>query len=161
MQFVEQAEGLGESVSEAESLVLDELRLDPAVYDGLWRMAALRLHLKAVDPLPTPGDDARRAALDRLRRRHGLLSRAALEAWAEACDLDQAGLNRLLDYEATLEASLPRAGQELDAALLDILRSEGSYATLAARARDKQACLENAGKPASAPSALSSRVLQD
>jgi hypothetical protein len=121
----------------------------------------LRLRLDADNPPPPADAGARRAALDRLRHRHGLWSRTALEAWAEACDLDRAGLDRLLDFEAALESCAAAAGPALDCALLDVLRREGHYLSLAARARDKVQCLAAAEKLATAPSAPSPAVLLD
>ncbi|WP_193369881.1 TfuA-like protein [Pelagibius marinus] len=160
-QFVEQADDAAAPVGAEEGLVLEELYLEPDLYTALRRLAVLRLQLLAPEA-PPPGDDAaRRAALDQLRRRHGLLSRAALEAWAEDCDLDREGLDRLLAYEAAVESRARSAGAALAAALLDVLRSEGHYPALAARARDKQERLERLGKGRTAPSALSSEALVD
>ncbi len=160
-QFVEQAAGQTAAVSPEEQRVLEELRLRPDIYNGVQRLAVLRRQLDAAEAPPLPDAAARRAALDSLRRRHGLLSRAALEAWAADCDLDKAGLDRLLDYEATLVGAAEAAGPALDGALLDVLRSEGHYPALAARARDKQARLEVAKRQGTAPSALSSEALLD
>jgi hypothetical protein len=160
-QFVEQAEAGASAQSAAERGVLEELRLDPDLYVGIRDSAVLRLRLDADNPPPPADAGARRAALDRLRHRHGLWSRTALEAWAEACDLDRAGLDRLLDFEAALESCAAAAGPALDCALLDVLRREGHYLSLAARARDKVQRLAAAEKLATAPSAPSPAVLLD
>ncbi len=159
-QFVEETEDPAEPTAE-EQRVLEELRLDPALYRSLREAAVLRLGLVAAEPPAPPDAAARRAALDRLRQRFGLWSRESLDRWAADNDLDRAGLNRLLDYEAALEATAAAAGQALDKALLDILRREDRYRTLAERARDKQRRLSAAGWRASAPSALSQRPLLD
>lgn len=158
-QFVESTTEAAAVVGEAERRVLDELRLDPALAAALRTTAVLRHQLLAEAPPPAPDEAARRGALDRLRRRHGLWSRQALDAWARDCDLDRAGLNRLLDYEATVEAAAEAAGPALDLALLDVLRSEDRYRALADRARDKERRLTDA--PATAPSAQSSAPLLD
>ena len=160
-QFVEQAAGAASDLSPEEQRVLEELRLQPDLYDGVQRLAVLRQQLGSGDFPPRPDAAARRAALDRLRRRHGLLSRAALESWAVDCHLDKAGLDRLLDYEADLALAAEAAGPALDSALLDVLRSEGHYPALAARARDKEERLTVAKEQGSAPSALSSEALVD
>ena len=160
-QFVEQSEGAAPVLSTAERAVLEEVRLDPQFYESLHTKALLRLRLHADDPLPVADAAARREALDRLRRRHGLLSREALDRWAAACDLDRAGLNRLLDFEAALQVCRAAAGSDLEAALLDILRSEGRYLRLAARARDKEQRLQPTFETEAAPSALSSQSLLD
>lgn len=160
-QFVEQAGDEAAGITAEEHRVLDELRLDPLRYAELHKLALLRLQLQVPEAPPPVDAAARRGALDRLRLRHGLLSRAALEAWAADNDLDRAGLDRLLDYEAALEARTQAAGPALESALLDVLRSEGHYPALAARARDKQQRLDAAGDEATAPSALSSEALVD
>ena len=160
-QFVEQAEESAASMTAAERDVLDELRLEPALYEGLLEKALLCRQFATPEVTPEPDEAARRQALDRLRRRHGLLSRAALDAWATDCDLDRAGLERLLRYEAGLEAAVAAAGPALDVALLDVLRREGLYHGLAVRARDKCECLGAAEKVAAAHSALSSEALLD
>ncbi len=160
-QFVEQAEDAAAPLGAEEGRVLDELYLDPELYAALRRLAVLRLQLQAPEPSPPLDDGSRRAALDRLRWRHGLLSRAALEAWAADCDLDREGLDRLLAYEAAVESRARSAGPALAGALLDVLRSEGHYPALAARARDKQERLEKADGGNTAPSALSSDALVD
>jgi hypothetical protein len=158
-QFVERAEIDPPALTAAERAVLEELRLDPDLYASVRDIAVLRLRLDAIDP-PAPADEsARRAALDRLRHRHALWSRQDLDAWAEACDLDRAGLDRLLDFEAALESCAAVTGAALEAALLDVLRREGHYPALAARARDKVRCLAATRKSPAAPSALSPAAL--
>lgn len=158
-QFVEQAGDSQAALSEAERDVLEELRLDPGLYAELRDAAVLCLQLASPEAPPPAGADARRAALDRLRRRHGLMSRAALDAWAADCDLDRAGLDRLLDFEAAVAAAAAAAGPALDSALLDVLRREGRYAALAARARDKRRRLNTHQRNATAHSALSSEAV--
>ncbi len=160
-QFVEQTDEPVAAISEAERAALEELKLDPDLYQELCGRAALWLRLEMGEALPPTGEDARRDALDRLRRRQGLLSREQLETWAEDCNLDRAGLQRLLDYEASLEACIAEAGPMLDRALLDVLRSEERYMALAGRARNKQRLLEQTEETVSAPSALSSAALLD
>ncbi|MEO3429002.1 TfuA-like protein [Pelagibius sp. CAU 1746] len=160
-QFVEQSADAAAPVAAQEARVLEELYLDPDLHAALRRLAVLRLQLQVPEAAPPIDDGARRAALDRLRRRHGLMSRAALEAWAADCDLDREGLDRLLSYESAVESRAQSAGPALAAALLDVLRSEGHYPALAARARDKRQRLEKAGEGHTAPSALSSQPLVD
>ena len=141
-QFVEQSQDPSAAITAAERLVLEELRLDPASYRAMRNLAALWQRLDAGEALAPVDDHARRQALDRLRRRHGLLSREALEAWAEDGDLDRAGLDRLLTYEVALGRCAAEAGP-------------------AARARDKETLLGPPGETAAAPSALSSEALLD
>ncbi|WP_340120027.1 TfuA-like protein [Pelagibius sp. 7325] len=159
-QFVEEAADGAAAVSNAERDVLEELRLDPDLYLSLREAALLCLQLAAPAPVLVD-EEGRRAALDRLRHRHGLMSRAALDDWAESCDLDRAGLDRLLAFEAAAETAAAEAGPALDVALLDVLRREGRYAALAARARDKAQRLSGHKTEAAAHSALSSGALLD
>ena len=144
-QFVESSHAQPRhSVSAEESLVLDELRLDPQLYAELRPLAVLRYAcLHAGDPA-APSEDERRGALDLLRRRFGLWSRESLSAWAKTNDLDRAGFDRLIDTEALLQRHAEAAGPLLDAFLLDVLRSEGRYEPLARRASDKAAWIEEA-----------------
>jgi hypothetical protein len=159
-QFIEEADDGAAAVSTAERGVLEELRLDPDLYASLRDAALLCLRLAA--PVPVLVDEeGRRAALDRLRHRHGLMTRAALDDWAQACDLDRAGLDRLLAFEAAAAVAAAEAGPALDVALLDVLRREGRYAALAARARDKEQRLSGQRTDATAHSALSSGALLD
>ena len=160
-QFVEQTDEPGETTTEAESLVLEELRLDPQLYDTVSRTAMLWSRLEAGSLQPPLDDEGRRATLDPLRRRHGLMSRAALDAWAEDCDLDRSALDRLLRYEAAMQESEAVSETALDLALLDVLRGEGHYLRLAERARDKQERLTQQLESGAAPSALSSESLLD
>jgi hypothetical protein len=160
-QFVELSAAQTGGLSVAEASVLEELRLDPPRYEAARRNALLRLVVEGV-VVPDAVDDAgRRAALDRLRRRRGLLTREMLEAWASDNDLDRAGLDRLLDFEAALEDCAGQAGAALDRALLDGLRAEDSYVELSQRADDKAACLAQMQVGVAAPSALSSGALLD
>lgn len=137
-QFVEaSADRPAQEVSRAEGLVLDELRLDPDLYDEVRPIAALRhacLSGGAGAPL---GEAERRAAVDRLRRRNGLWSRDALTKWAKANNLDRAGFDRLIEIEARIAQQTAAAGSEMDAFLLDVLRADGRYERLARRAADK------------------------
>lgn len=133
-QFVEAATELGE----AETLVLEELRLDPTL-----RQAAARAALGRMGPAVPTADLA--AALDAFRTRHGLWSRAALDAWMADNALDGAGLEQLLRQEAALDAATATGGPELDRAMLAQLRLDGRFAPLLARARAKQAALAGRG----------------
>lgn len=159
-QFVEQP-GDSPALTAPEQQVLEELRLDPQAYGRLRDAAVLRLSLDAGEPVAPPDQAARLAALDRLRKRHGLWSRESLESWAAESDLDRDGFDRLLDFEAALEATAEAGGAALESALLDVLRREDRYRALAERARDKEQRLAAAGLSASAPSARSQGPLLD
>jgi hypothetical protein len=126
--------------------ILDELRLDPAYPVARDRTLLRFLAQRDAERQRQPSDQAlQRAALDRLRARHGLLRRADLDRWLEARDLDAGQLERLIADEARLEALVAQTAAGLDDRLLDDLRLHGDYARLAERARDKQALLAAQG----------------
>jgi hypothetical protein len=127
--------------------ILDELRLDPAAYPvardrTLLRLLARREALRRRQP---SDQSLQRAALDRLRARHGLFRRVDLERWLEERDLDASRLEQLIADEAYLEGLLAQAADGLDDRLLDALRLHGDYGRLAARARAKEALLASLG----------------
>lgn len=127
--------------------ILDELRLDPAAYGlvrdrALLRVLAHRERLRRHQP---PEKSAQRAALDRLRARHGLFRRADLDQWLKARDLDAARFEQLIADEAQLESLAARTASGLEDRLLDHLRLQGDYPRLAERARAKQTMLAAQG----------------
>jgi hypothetical protein len=127
--------------------ILDELRLDRTAYPvardrTLFRLLARREAQRRHQPADVV---LQRAALDRLRARHGLFRRVDLEHWLEENDLDAERLEQLMADEACLDGLVAEAGEGLDDRLLDDLRLEGDYARLAARARAKQALLAAQG----------------
>lgn len=126
-----------QAITEVEQRVLDELRLDPVLYVELRPLAVLRFACCTPAAAPTPSREERRAALNHLRRRNGLWSRAALEDWAKANDLDREGFDRLIETEAMIEQQSTSAGAKLEIFLLDVLRSSARYEALAQRAADK------------------------
>jgi hypothetical protein len=127
--------------------ILDELRLDPGAYAAARDRALLRLlaQREAQRRRQLPERGSQRAALERLRTRHGLFRRADLERWAEARDLDAARLEQLIADEALLERLVREVAGGLDDQLLDDLRLHGDYSGLAARAREKQTLLAAQG----------------
>jgi hypothetical protein len=127
--------------------ILDELRLDPGAHAAARDRALLRLlaQREAQRRHQSPELASQRAALERLRTRHGLFRRAELERWAAARDLDAARLEQLVADEALLERLVTEVADGLDDRLLDDLRLHGDYPRLAARARAKQALLAAQG----------------
>ena len=127
-------------------MLLDELRLDGRAYvearrAGLMRMAALR---ECESEGLAPGDEARRRALDRLRRRLGLFGRGTLDRWLAENDLTAASFGRLIDEEARIEQLEALARPRAEAHLLDDLRVRGDYTRYSARARAKRLTLDGA-----------------
>ena len=122
---------------EADTLVLEELLLDPPA-----RLAAERAALGRMAAPIAPPDIA--ATLDRFRARQGLWSRADLDAWMQRNALDTAALERILQREAALDEAARQGGPELHAAMLEHLRLTGQFSKLLERARAKQAALADA-----------------
>jgi hypothetical protein len=127
--------------------ILDEVRLDPAAWSVARDRALLRLlaHREAKRRRQPSDPSLQRAALERLRARHGLFRRADLERWLEASDLDAAALEQLIADEARLQGLVAQTEGGLADRLLDDLRLHGDYPRLAGRARAKQALLEAIG----------------
>ena len=85
-----------------------------------------------------PSRDETRAALTKLRAKLGLYTRAELDRWMAANDLDPVSLERMIENEARLEELRRRFERSLEPALLEELRLSGAYARLAERAVKKQ-----------------------
>ena len=130
----------------ADERVLEELRLEPDTYAAVRDRALLRFlaRREAERRRHTPDIGARRELLDRLRARHGLFTRAALDRWLETNGIEARQLERLLEDEARLESINALATPALRDALLDELRLRNEFAGFAARARDKQAAARGA-----------------
>jgi len=145
------ASGRGDAADDggwvADERVLEELRLEPETYLALRDRALLRLLAgrEAGRRRHTVDADTRRDLLGRLRVRHGLFTRAALDRWLEANAIDGRKLERIVEHEAQLEAIGALAAPALPAHLLDELRLRNHFARLAARARDKEEFLASLG----------------
>ena len=120
--------------------VLEELRLEPATYLAVRDRALLRLLAarEAARQRHSVDAGARRERLSRLRARHDLFSRAALDRWLEANAIDGGQLERMVDEEAQLEAIGALAAPALPGQLLDELRLRNEFTRFAERARSKQ-----------------------
>jgi hypothetical protein len=131
----------------ADDRVLEELRLEPDIYIAVRDRALLRLLAarEAARRRHSLDAGARRERLGRLRARHGLFSRAALDDWLEANAIDGRRLERMVDEEAQLEAAAALAAPALPAQLLDELRLRNDFCRFAERARGKREFLEAHG----------------
>jgi hypothetical protein len=131
----------------SDERILEELRLEPDTYTAVHDRALLRFLAVREAGRRRHMLDARtrRGVLGRLRVRHGLFTRAALDRWLEANAIDSERLERIVDDEARLEAIGELAAPTLHAALLDELRLRNDFARLAERARSKQELLELQG----------------
>jgi hypothetical protein len=127
--------------AELDESVLDELRLQGEEVFGRARARALLRLLAQTEAQRRglePPASAVRGALARLRSERALFTRAALDGWLAANELDAAALERLAAAQLHIDVLAQDAGASLGACLLDELRLDGSYATLARRARDKR-----------------------
>jgi hypothetical protein len=136
-----------------ESRILDELRLDPA----LWREVGERALLTTLverEAGAAVDDGAESEARTLLAERHGLSNRARRTAWAERNGLQADGLERLVRREARLLERLGEVSGRFPRALLDELRVRGLYAHFAERSAQKQTALEARGLEEATPEAL-------
>jgi hypothetical protein len=127
--------------------ILEELRLEANMYAAVHDRALLRFLAvrEAGRRRHTLQARTQRDVLGRLRARHGLFTRAALDRWLEANAIDSERLERIVEDEARLEAISELAATTLHDALLDELRLRNDFTRFAERARDKEALLEPQG----------------
>jgi hypothetical protein len=139
-----------------DGLLLDEVRLDEAAFDALRQRAQLRYLARnwGGQQRPVIDSSARHAAERRLRSRFGLATGEALRQWCRENNLDPEAFERLLEDEARLDDISNRIATQMDHDLLDLLRLDGDYARLAARARHKRAVLAERGLEDAAPATL-------
>ena len=131
----------------ADERVLEELRLEPDTYAAVRDRALLRFlaRREAERRRHTTDIGARRELLDRLRARHGLFTRAALDRWLETNGIEARQLERLLEDEARLDAMNALAAPSLREHLLDELRIRSDFAQVR-RARPRQARAARGGR---------------
>lgn len=127
--------------------VLEELKLERGAWQRARQAALTRLwsgrEAERRRLRPSKGQIAQ--AMVALRERHGLYTRSALDRWLAASDLDPLAFERLLVDEARLRMVEEAAEGLIDAALLDELRVDGSYARLSGQARAKMDYLQSTG----------------
>lgn len=126
----------------AEHPVAVELRLRDAGRTGLWRMLALE-ECERRGIVSTVAE--RRATTAEFRHRRGLRSAVQLQRWLADNRLDQDGFERLMSEETRLDKLASALGAAATRFALDDLRLSGGYATLAARADEKERSLEERG----------------
>jgi hypothetical protein len=139
-QFVARCAGATAVSSLPTQRLLDELRLEgPDAYGRVETRALLRMVAANGIARPAePSRDENRAALTKLRAKLGLYTRAELDRWMAANDLDPVSLERMIENEARLEELRRRFERSLETTLLEELRLSGAYARLAERAVKKQ-----------------------
>ena len=119
-----------------DSLVLDELKLNPRQYQQIVLHARLKqMALREAGRTGVGVDDAQtRRQLQKLRESHELYSRAQLEDWIEQNDWNPDRLQQALEHKQQFETVVDKLAMTDDQTLLDELRLEGNYAALKARA---------------------------
>ena len=133
-------------LNEAEQRVLEEAHVSGTA-DDLHRKALLR-RLALVDAYDREAEilpDAQRDAFTEFRRRHDLLSGAALSAWLNESGLTQAGLTDLLLDELFIEETASEHASLLARPAVDVLRLEGKFGDLEKRAEKKREALAGKG----------------
>ena len=133
----------GEPARSIEEWVLDEVRLDGAVYDDLKRAALLRLLARR---------EAERSDVDvdpselkefttNFRVGHALHRGRDLDQWLAGRDLDRRDFERLLKDEVLVNKLSDSLRAPMERCAIDQLRISGDYARLVARARAKRQAL--------------------
>ena len=125
--------------TESADQILDELRLAPTAYLDARRAAYRRL--VALEECDRRGIEVEAGEIDQaiasLRFREGLASRGQLQKWLADNDLAQDSFRQLMREEARLQKLETDAGPPPTRCILDHLRTEGGYASLAHTAREK------------------------
>jgi hypothetical protein len=140
--------------------VLDEARLSHRPAEDLLRRAVerraalVRADESGIDPDPAE----RRRTLAAMRAAHGLFRQVALESWCRERDLDDDGLRRLVTDEARLRSLTRSDAPYAIRELLDLLRLDGGYAALHARAERKEWALAGLAEPILDDAAVASLV---
>jgi hypothetical protein len=133
----------GDPSRSLEARVLDEARLDGAVYDDLKRAALLRLlalreaERRHVDVDP---NEFKEFATD-FRLRHGLHRGSDLDQWLADRALDRRDFERLLKDEVLVNKLSDALRGPMERCAIDQLRISGDYARLVDRARAKRQAL--------------------
>jgi len=127
-------------LAEADDDIVDELRLDPALFALVFENARLReaaLAKRRDKRAESKAQDERRG-LESLRARHGLARRADIDDFMRRNALDDASMRRLARAEGGLAALDPPSPR----ALIDCARAMGFVARVSPRAIDKRGVLD-------------------
>lgn len=123
-----------------ENWLLDEVRLDARVYDDLRRAALLRLlaRREAERRNVTVDDDEVRRTATNFRLSHALHFGRDLTQWLAERDLDRPTFERLLEDDVLVGKLCNDAREQVVRRAIDLLRMNGDYTRLIARARVKR-----------------------
>jgi hypothetical protein len=155
------AEAAGPGGSVATQRILDELRLEgPEGYRRVEARALLRAIARSGGRAEPVAREAESDWLARFRNERGLYSRADLDRWMSANDLEPAALEALIRDETQIEALRDRFGRALESFLVDALRLAGDYPRLAERAQRKHEALATAGQTEARPTGFAGAALR-
>ncbi|MDX1486644.1 MAG: TfuA-like protein [Acidiferrobacterales bacterium] len=126
--------------ADLDSLVLDELRLDPKLYRQLkLRTQFKQLALREAGRTRLRVDEAqRRQQLRKVRDSHGLFTRTQLERWMEQNGWTPGALDKALEHQQQLLAMVENLGGFDRQLLLEELRLDGRYIELKSRVEAKR-----------------------
>jgi len=149
-QLVRAEQARGQDAALSQHAVLDELRLEPDAFRAVAERALSRvLAGQAASRYELQVDEAAYAArVEAYRREHGLLDAAATQAFLAEQALSRDRLAELLRADVLAERVGSALRDDVERAMLDVLKLDGSYARLARAAGDKQARLDRQGATA-------------
>lgn len=136
-----------EATTVSRDRVLDELRLDPGGYRRTWQEAHMRasaLHNAAMEGYE-PDEQQLAAALDDFRDALGLTTPEDARRWLDANDLTNEQAEHLIRDEARVRWVRETGSIPVTDVMPDQLRVAGRYPELAARFREKDRRLREAG----------------
>ena len=124
--------------------ILDELRLDPELFNELSAQAVIRSVLLGEAERRRVGVDrkAKLKTLGRLRDKLGLARKSDIDAWAKRNMLTEDRLETMVGEDARIERVAQAPGATLDRHIIAILQSRDQYAALAKRAINKRNILQ-------------------
>jgi hypothetical protein len=124
--------------------ILDELRLDPALFNELSAQAVVRSVLlgEAERRRVSVDRKAKLKTLGQLRGKLGLGRKSDLDAWAKRNMLTEDGLETMIDEDARIEGVARVSNAALIPHIIAILKSRDHYAGLAKRAISKRGILQ-------------------
>ncbi|UCH38721.1 MAG: hypothetical protein JSU67_11155 [Gammaproteobacteria bacterium] len=123
-----------------ESLVVDELRLNPQHYRQIILRARLKqLARREAGRAGIETDETQtRKQLQKLRESLALYTHAELSTWIEQNDWDSSHLQQALELEQQCKTVVDKMGEIDNRILLDELRFDGSYAALKTQAEARR-----------------------
>lgn len=137
-------EGAASPAPSSRATLMEELQLNVPLYRETKRQAAARVLMLSTQATEDSAAHIRRlrAISDRFRRANDLWDRESIDTWLTANDLHVNDFDALMKGESLIEVLCESWDDDLTSHMLDILRLSGHYATLAARARDKHALMQ-------------------